>query len=118
MNKIELIKTEIQKAFDKIKNSEKESDSGAFYILQELLSIVDSIQSQNLWHDSSEEPEQNSNILMIRTETPDSDYPPIAGTFHGSKIRTDNKEYWGYYNGFCYNEIEKPIKWCYVSDLM
>jgi hypothetical protein len=25
---------------------------------------------------------------------------------------------WGYYNGFCYNEIEEPYKWAYIKDII
>lgn len=71
----------------------------------------------SIWHDSSKEtPTQGSNILMIRKEE-GSDFPPIAGCFHGTNSRSDGRN-WGYYNGFCYNEIEPPMKWAYVDDLL
>ena len=53
---------------------------------------------------------------MIRKDEKDSNYPPIAGCFHGAKFRFNGK-IWGYYNGFCYNEIEPPVRWAYIDDL-
>lgn len=54
---------------------------------------------------------------MIRKDENDSNYPPIAGCFHGTNSRLDGKN-WGYYNGFCYNEIEPPVKWAYIDDIL
>ena len=86
----------------------------------EVLAILDTMQEEsvNVWHDTSKEiPTQGSNILMIRKEEEDTNYPPIAGCFHGTNSRFDGKN-WGYYNGFSYNEIEPPVRWAYIDDLL
>jgi hypothetical protein len=85
----------------------------------DILSFIDSLQEEpaNVWHDPSKEtPIQYSNILMIRKEE-GSDFPPIAGCFHGTNSRLDGRN-WGYYNGFCYNEIKPPVKWAYIDDIL
>ena len=67
----------------------------------------------SIFHDGSEIPERELNkgvdILMIRKAEKDTNYPPIAGYFCGTNARADGKN-WGYYNGFCNNEIEIPHK--------
>ena len=86
----------------------------------EIMDIVDSLQEEpvNIWHDAIEEtPTQGSNVLMIRKEEKDSNYPPIAGCFHGESYPY-NKLHWGYYNGFCYNEIEPPVRWAYIDEIL
>ena len=48
----------------------------------------------SIWHDASKEtPTQGSNILMIRKEEKDTNYPPIAGCFHGKSYPYD-KLHW------------------------
>ncbi len=71
----------------------------------------------SIWHDGCEIPKSGTNILMIRKDENDSNYPPIAGCFHGTNLRLDGRN-WGYYNGFCYNEIEPPVKWVYIDDIL
>ena len=86
----------------------------------EVLAILDTMQEEpvSMWHDPSKEtPTQGSNILMVRKEEEDTNFPPIAGCFHGTNSRLDGRN-WGYYNGFCYNEIEPPIKWAYIDDIL
>ena len=93
----------------------------AKYKAEECKDILELMNEQeepvSIWHDSSKEiPAQGSNILMIRKEE-GSDFPPIAGCFHGTNSRLDGRN-WGYYNGFCYNEIEPPVKWAYIDELL
>ena len=71
----------------------------------------------SIWHEGCEIPESKTNILMLRKDVKDSNYPPIAGCFHGTNTRLDGRN-WGYYNGFCYNEIEPPVKWAYIDDIL
>lgn len=71
----------------------------------------------SIWHDGCEIPKSETNILMIRKEEKDSNYPPIAGCFHGLNSRIDGRN-WGYYDGFCYNEIKPPVKWAYINDIL
>lgn len=84
----------------------------------ELRETVQEEPASKVWHEANEVPKQDKDILMIRKEEEDSNYPPIAGHFHGTTLKIDNKIYWGYYNGFCYNEVEPPVKWAYISDLL
>ena len=128
-------------------NFEYPEHEGAYHILCNLDAYIDSLQEEpcnscqgfndkdkcdelvfthncpivknpvSIWHDASKEtPTQGSNILMIRKEK-GSDFPPIAGCFHGTNLRLDGRN-WGYYNGFCYNEIEPPVKWAYIDDIL
>ena len=128
-------------------NFEYPEHEGAYHILCNLDAYIDSLQEEpcnscqgfndkdkcdelvfthncpivknpvSIWHDASKEtPTQGSNILMIRKEE-GSDFPPIAGCFHGTNLRLDGRN-WGYYNGFCYNEIEPPVKWAYIDDIL
>ena len=46
MTNKEKIREEVERRFEQIKNSKKESDSGAFYQLKELLSFIDSLQEE------------------------------------------------------------------------
>lgn len=80
---------------------------------------IDSLQEDpaSIWHDGCEIPKSGTNILIIRKDENDSNYPPIAGCFHGTNSRLDGRN-WGYYNGFCYNEIEPPVKWVYIDDIL
>ena len=71
----------------------------------------------SIWHNGCEIPKSETNILMFRKDEEDSNYPPIAGCFHGVNSRLDGRN-WGYYNGFCYNEIEPPVKWAYIDDIL
>ena len=98
--------------------------TGAYSVLNDFLHFIDTLEvkeiqeeSVSIWHDPSKEtPIQGLNILMIRKEEC-SDFPPIAGCFHGTNSRLDGRN-WGYYNGFCYNEIEPPLKWAYIDDIL
>ena len=92
---------------------------GKSKVCKELLSFIDSMQEEpvSIWYDGCEIPESGANILMIRKDEEDSNYPPVAGCFHGTNSRLNGRN-WGYYNGFCYNEIEPPLKWAYVDDLL
>lgn len=86
----------------------------------DILRYINSVQEEpvNIWHDAVEAtPSQGSNILMFRKVENDTNYPPIAGCFHGTNSRLDGRN-WGYYNGFCYNEIEPPVKWAYIDDIL
>lgn len=89
-------------------------------VLKQVLDYIDKVQEEpvSIWHDASEEtPTSGLNILMVRKEEEDTNYPPIAGCFHGTNSRLDGRN-WGYYNGFCYNEIEPPVKWAYIDDIL
>ena len=116
MDKLERLKKEIERRrskHSKAKRIESALEDNA------ILSIIDSLEEEpvSIWHDANKEtPTQGSNILMIRKEE-GSDFPPIAGCFHGTNLRLDGRN-WGYYNGFCYNEIEPPLKWAYIDDIL
>ena len=89
-------------------------------IKKKILPYVDSLQKElvsSIWHNGCEIPKSETNILMFRKDEEDSNYPPIAGCFHGVNSRLDGRN-WGYYNGFCYNEIEPPVKWAYIDDIL
>lgn len=45
-DKVQKIREEVEKRFEQIKNSVRESDSGAFYQLKELLEFIDSLQEE------------------------------------------------------------------------
>ena len=65
----------------------------------------------NLWHDANEEPKSQSRIII--------DYgsePSIAGCYHGSTYKIDNKLYWYIYDGFVVKEVI-PSKWCCFDDI-
>lgn len=47
-DKVLKIRKEVEKRFEQIKNSERESDSGAFYQLKELLEFIDSLQEETI----------------------------------------------------------------------
>ena len=64
-----------------------------------------------LWHEPSEEPEQEKNIVMQRTSE-----PPFAGKYLGSHLKIDGKVWWDVYNGYVCQEI-LPSKWCYLEDI-
>ena len=52
MDKVQKIREEVEKLFNHVKDSNFESDSGAFYYLKDLLDFIDSLQEEsvsNLW---------------------------------------------------------------------
>ena len=76
----EKIRKEVEKRFEQIKNSEKESDSGAFYQLKELLLFIDSLQEEptipivkttdgGLWNGNMREESVNITVGGLKEET-------------------------------------------------
>lgn len=57
-DKVQKIREEVERLFNHVKNSNLESDSGAFYYLRDLLDFIDSLQDEpvSIWHDASEKP--------------------------------------------------------------
>ena len=53
-DKVHKMRQEVEKRFEQIKNSERESDSGAFYQLKELLEFIDSLQEEPVSEDLNE----------------------------------------------------------------
>ena len=121
MDKLERLKEDLLAKIDILDKDVYNNDwcKGKIEGFREVLSSMDSIQEDpvSIWHDGCEIPESGANILMIRKDEEDSNYPPIAGCFHGTNSRLDGRN-WGYYNGFCYNEIKPPVKWAYIDDIL
>ena len=103
----EKIRKEVQRRFEQIKNSIKESDSGAFYQLKELLEFINSLQEEpvsKVWHDVNEEPNRSS-ILMLQFEN-NLHKPvianPMEGDFPWEKVV----------------KLNRISKWAYIDDLL
>jgi len=80
-DKVQKIREEVEKRFEQIKNSEKESDSGAFYQLKELLEFIDSLQEEPV----SEDLEEYS--ALIADELPQGTTLTSNGEFDIASVR-------------------------------
>ena len=121
MDKVHKIREEVERMHNllPIMDGDNISVNYADRICTTLEMYIDSLQEEpvSIWHDGCENPKSETNVLMIRKGEEDSNYPPIAGCFHSTNFRLDGKN-WGYYNGFCYNEIAPPVKWAYIDDIL
>ena len=68
MDKVQKIREEVEKRFEQIKNSKRESDSGAFYQLKELLEFIDSMQEEPISEELEEASEKCIKELIPEAE--------------------------------------------------
>ena len=108
IDKVQEIREEVEKRFEQIKNSKRESDSGAFYQLKELLEFIDSLQEEpvdSVWHDKDEEPCEDRQVLIC-----------LLGNCYVDFYHKEDKRFYMFGNPKHY--LCEVDKWAYIDDII
>ena len=67
-DRFEKVRAEVERLFNHVKDSNFESDSGAFYYLKDLLEFIDSLQEEpisSVWRKPTETPKEGCAIVSV-----------------------------------------------------